>query len=101
MLLIFMKYNSQGLLDTSNPLLFRDSRQFSLNDAVAIPGFFLSSDVLPEVNEGEGIVKHKSGSFVKFTEEEMLLEHKSGAYIEFKEDGSIEILTKKLDVEEL
>ena len=83
-LLIFMKYNSQGLLDSNNTLLARDSRQFSLNDVVAVPGFFLSSDVLPEASEGEGIVKHKSGSYIKF-----------------KEDGSIEILTKRLDVKEL
>ena len=83
-LLVFTKYNSQGLLDSSNTILSRDSRQFSLNDVVAIPGFFLSSDVLPEVSEGEGIVKHKSGSFIKF-----------------EADGSIVILTKKLDVKEL
>ena len=67
-LVVFTKYNSKGLLDSSNTLLSRDSRQFSLNDAVAIPGFFLSVDMLPEVGvgEGEGIVYHKSGCFVKF-----------------------------------
>ncbi|MCK4648730.1 hypothetical protein KAT51_04315 [bacterium] len=65
-LIVFTKYNSKGLLDSSNTLLSRDSRQFSLNDAVAIPGFFLSPDALPEVSEGEGIVYHKSGCFVKF-----------------------------------
>jgi len=65
-LLIFTKYNSKGLLDSSTVLLAKDSRQFSLNDCICIPGFFLSSDELPEVGEGEGIVKHKSGCFVKF-----------------------------------
>ena len=83
-LLVFTKYNSQGLLDSSSTILSRDTRQFSLNDVVAIPGFFLSTDELPEVSEDEGIVKHKSGSYIKF-----------------KSDGGIEILTKKLDVKEL
>ena len=83
-LLIFTKYNSQGLLDSSSTLLSKDTRQFSLNDVVAIPGFFLSSDVLPVVSAGEGIVYHKSGSYIKF-----------------KEDGGIEIKTSKFDVKEL
>ena len=100
-LLVFTKYNSQGLLDSSSILLSRDSRQFSLNDVVAIPGFFLSTDALPEVDEGEGIVHHKSGSFLKFTDDEMDLEHKSGSYIRFKSNGDIEIKTSKLDVNEL
>lgn len=83
-LLIFTKYNSQGLLDSSNVLLSTDSRQFSLNDCICIPGFFLSTDVLPEVNEGEGIISHKSGSQIKF-----------------KSDGSIEIKASKFEVNEL
>ena len=83
-LLIFTKYNLQGLLDSSSTLLSRDSRQFSLNDVVAIPGFFLSSDTLPVVSEDEGIVKHKSGSYIKF-----------------KSDGGIEIKTSKFEVNEL
>lgn len=90
-LLIFTKYNLQGLLDSSSTLLSRDSRQFSLNDVIVIPGFFLSSDALPEVGEGEGIVYHKSGSFVKFTNDEVDISHKSGCFVKFSSDGKINI----------
>ena len=57
--------------------------------------------MLPEVNEGEGIISHKSGSHIKFSDTEMLLEHESGAQIKFKEDGSIEIKASKFEVNEL
>lgn len=114
-LLIFTKYNSKGLLDSSGAILSRDMRQFSLNDCICIPGFFLSSDELPEVSEGEAVLHHKSGSLIKFTDDEvnvthksnskiritddeMILEHKSGSFIKFKSDGSIEIYTTRLDI---
>jgi len=66
-LLVFLKFNSNDFLDTANMLQSPDGRMFNFNDVICISGFFLT-DETPVIQTGEAVIKHKSGSYIRFSE---------------------------------
>ena len=49
----------------ANPL--KSSRQFSVNDIVYVGGIFTEINSIPDIEDGEIIIHHQSGTQIKFT----------------------------------
>jgi len=83
-LVLFSKYALETLLKDKNTADVNDIRRFSINDAIIIAGLFTSVDSIPNMNEGE-----------------IMLYHKSGAYIKFDAQGNLTIVAKTINFNKL
>lgn len=82
-LVLFSKYELEEQLKNREPVDVNELFKFNLNNAVVIAGIYTSLDAIPQVND-----------------EEILIWHRTGAYIKFMSDGGIEIRGKYVNIRE-
>jgi hypothetical protein len=81
---IFSKHALDNLLIEKTTTAVTIPRNFDINDAIYISGLYTGVETVPAVAEGE-----------------MLLHHESGSFIKFFANGNIEIKGKRVDINEL
>lgn len=83
-LCVFSKYALDNLLIDKETNSIKIPRTFDYNDAIYIGGLYTELDTIPSITEGEMLIKHESGSYIKF-----------GV------GGNIELKAKRIDFTEL
>ena len=63
---VFSRRSLDELLINRNTNIIHDFRRFSLNDAIFVGGLFTELDTIPSISAGEIIIKHGSGTQMKF-----------------------------------
>jgi hypothetical protein len=81
---IFSKHALDNLLIEKTTTTITIPRNFDINDAIYISGLYTGVETVPSVAEGE-----------------MLLHHESGSFIKFFANGNIEIKGNRVDINEL
>lgn len=75
------KFALDTLLIDNNANPLKSSRQFSVNDFVYVGGLFTELNTIPVIAEGEIIIHHTSGSYIKFDADGKLYLHAKKIYM--------------------
>lgn len=78
---IFTKRDLEALLRDRSIVSVSEESLFDLNNAIVLCGVLTKDDPPPDVKDGE-----------------ILISHKSGSYIRFKDNGDIDVKTDKFEV---
>lgn len=86
---IFSKHALDNLLVNREVTTVTIPRNFDINDCMVIAGVFIETEKVPNILDGEMLLKHESGSYIKFS---------SNGDITIHTAGNIELKANRVDV---
>jgi len=80
-LCVFSKYALDNILIDKSTNRVKIPRTFDVNDCILIGGLYTEIDTVPTISEGEMLIHHKSGSYIKFDLDGKLYIHAKKIYM--------------------
>lgn len=80
-LCVFSKHAIDTLLIDEDTVEIKIPRTFDLSDCLLIAGNFTGLDTIPTIAEGEMLIQHESGSYIKFDADGKLYLHAKKIYM--------------------
>ena len=87
-LVLFSKYELEEQLKNKDVVDVNELLKFNLNNAIVVAGVYTGVDTIPAIGKDEILIEHKSGNYIKFTQDGRII-IKGDVYI----DGDLDFKT--------